>query len=310
MRGNVVRMGGMLPPRARRRALAIAVLVMAIAAPLTWAKVSICPDPGMCFINQDAKDAWARERGCVFGEPADDSACAVSLEMLQDVWPDASTERLQAILDELEGNLVEFNLDTPERLAHFFAQVRQETGPGLSLRESMNYKVDALKSTFSYFRNNPEEAERYGRIEDANRRVIQAADQEAIADRAYANRLGNGDVASGDGWSFRGGGLLQTTGRSNYQSLQDAWDAAGGDDSVDFLEDPDLLMQPEYAVASAVHFWTQNNLHLKADEGTGAEHVDAITAVINRHTSTYGNRQDHFTSMWDDDVFGEVECQE
>ncbi|GAB3339032.1 glycoside hydrolase family 19 protein [Marilutibacter aestuarii] len=263
----------------------------------------------MCFLDQAAKDAWAAERGCMFAEPGDNDACTVTAGMLAEVWPNADADLLQAFADQLDGNLVEYNLDTPERLSHFFAQVREETGPRLRLRENMNYTAAALKATFSYFARNPDEADRYGRLQDANGNVTQAADQEAIANRAYADRIGNGDIASGDGWAFRGGGLLQTTGRDNYQSLQDAYEASSGDDSIDFMENPDLLGEPEYALASAAHYWTQNNLHLAADAGTDGAHVDAITRVINRHTSSYGDRRDHFDAIWRDDVFADVDCE-
>lgn len=279
--------------------------------PGAWAQdpAPTCPDPGMCFLDQAAKDAWAAERGCTFAEAEpEDSTCVVTAEMLEQVWPNADAARLQQLADALEGNLEDYNLDTPERLSHFFAQVREETGGSMRLRESMNYTSAALKVTFSYFRDNPDEADAYGRIQDANGNVTQVADQEAIANRAYANRIGNGDIASGDGWSYRGGGLLQTTGRANYQSLQDAYDENSDGGTLDFMANPELLAEPEHALASAAHFWTENNLHLAADAGTGADQVNAITRVINRHTSSYGERRDHFDAIWADNVFQDVNC--
>ncbi|MBB1088720.1 glycoside hydrolase family 19 protein [Lysobacter sp. SG-8] len=282
---------------------------LGVVVPGAWGQdVPECPDPGMCFLDQDAKDAWAAERGCAFAGPEENGDCTVTAEMLGEVWPNADADLLQDFADQLDGNLVEYNLDTPERLSHFFAQVREETGPRLRLRESMNYTSAALKATFSYFARNPDEADRYGRLQDANGRVTQVADQEAIANRAYAGRIGNGDVASGDGWAFRGGGLLQTTGRDNYQSLQDAYENSSGDDGIDFVENPELLEQPQYALASAAHYWTENGLHLSADAGTGGGDVDAITRVINRHTSSYGDRRDHFDAIWSNNVFEDVDC--
>lgn len=276
--------------------------LLAIAAAVQ-AQMSLppCPDPGMCFASQAAKEAWAAARGCIFDE-ADNANCTVTAEMLAKVWPDADADRLQQFAEALDGKLEEYNLNTPERLSHFFAQVRVETGPSLRLRESMNYDAAGLKKTFSYFRNHPEEAERYGR------KPGQAADQEAIANRAYGNRMGNGDIGSGDGWSYRGGGLLQTTGRENYQSLQDAYAAATVSGTIDFIANPDLLAQPEYALASAAHFWTQNNLHLAADAGTDHSNVNSITRVINRHTDSYGDRREFFDTIWSNNVFDGVDC--
>lgn len=298
---------------ARLAGVPITLLLVGIGAlfPRAWAQDSpVCPDPGMCFVNQAAKDAWAAERGCAFTDPEDNDACTVTLDMLAEVWPNANSDRLQEFADQLDGNMDEYNLDTPERLSHFFAQVREETGPSLRLRESMNYTAAALKASFSYFAKNPDEADKYGRLEDANGKVTQTADQEAIANRAYGDRpdLGNGDIASGDGWAFRGGGLLQTTGRGNYQSLQDAYEASTDDDSIDFMEHPDLIAEPEYALASAAHYWTQNNLHIAADAGTGGDNVDAITRVINRHTGSYGERRSHFDAIWSNNVFEDVDC--
>ena len=111
---------------------------------------------------------------------------------------------------EIDLQIVTAQLNSPERLAHFFGQVLQEVGQRIRLVESLDYRADRLGSIFSYFRRNPDEALLYGRTAD------HPADQEAIANRAYADRNGNGNVESGDGWRFRGRGLKQVTSRANY----------------------------------------------------------------------------------------------
>ena len=117
-------------------------------------------------------------------------------DRLASVFPDADADRLAQIAREVDMQIVAARLDSPNRLAHFFGQVQQEVGLGLSLVESLDYRADRLGSIFRYFRRNPDEALLFGRTTD------HPADQEAIANRAYADRNGNGGVESGDGWRF------------------------------------------------------------------------------------------------------------
>jgi predicted chitinase len=133
-------------------------------------------------------------------------------DRLVSVFPDADTKLLTAIAREIDLRIVIGQLNSPDRLAHFFGQVQQEVGTKVTLVEGLDFRADKLADPYSYFRRHPDEALLYGRTED------HPADQEAIANRAYANRNGNGDVASGDGWRFRGRGLKQLTGRANYRA--------------------------------------------------------------------------------------------
>lgn len=83
--------------------------------------------------------------------------------MLNDLFPDAASDRLQAIACEIDLQVVTGKLNTPERLAHFFGQVRQEVGSSVRLEETLNYRADRLPRVFAYFRRNRAEAERFGR---------------------------------------------------------------------------------------------------------------------------------------------------
>uniref|UniRef100_UPI0035AFAB55 hypothetical protein n=1 Tax=Paenirhodobacter enshiensis TaxID=1105367 RepID=UPI0035AFAB55 len=125
-------------------------------------------------------------------------------------------------------------MNSPERLAHFFGQVLQEVGQRVRLVESLDYRADRLGSIFSYFRRNPDEALLYVRTAD------HPADQEAIANRAYADRNGNGNVESGDGWRFRGRSLNQVTGRAHYRAFAEDHAQMFGE-QIDFEAEPDLL---------------------------------------------------------------------
>jgi predicted chitinase len=223
----------------------------------------------------------------------------VNSEMLLEVFPDAQLDRLSELAKEIDLQIVTGSLDTPERRAHFFGQVAIEAGSEADVEENLNYRASALETIFSYFRRNPEEAELFGRTSE------HVADQEAIANRAYANRNGNGDVESGDGWLYRGRGLKQLTGRSNYRDFT-RWHNQIFTERVNFEDDPDLLLLPKYAVRSALYFWVENGLHLVADEGVSEVVTDQITAVINLHTESYLERWQQVDRLYQNDVFADV----
>ena len=223
----------------------------------------------------------------------------VNGEMLLEVYPDAQIDRLSELAREIDLQIVTGRLDTPGRRAHFFGQVAIEAGSEADVEENLNYRAGALETIFSYFRRNPDEAELFGRTSD------HAADQEAIANRAYAGRNGNGDVESGDGWLYRGRGLKQLTGRSNYRDFT-RWHNQTFTERVNFEDDPDLLLLPKYAVRSALYFWVENGLHLIADEGVSEVVTDQITAVINRNTDSYVERWQQVNRLNQNDVFAGV----
>lgn len=154
---------------------------------------------------------------------------------------------------------------------HLFAQCAHETGGFTSFEENLNYSADGLRSVFrKYF--TPEQAAQYAR------------QPERIANRVYANRMGNGDEQSGDGWKFRGRGALQLTGRTNYQLFSA------------FVNDETILRQPElvyhkYAFESALYFFEKNNLWTICNQGTDANVVKLLTKRINGGTNGLEHRQ-------------------
>ncbi len=233
-----------------------------------------------------------------------------TLETMQKIYPRLKTERdgdLLEIADELNTHIFLYKLDTPLRRAHFFSQIMQETGPQLNIEEGFVYKAESLNQIFRYFRRNPDKARRHGYeihpgIKADGTRMNQT-DFEAIANAAYGGRadLGNGDYATGDGWRFRGRGLKQLTGRSNYGALtrwHDQLIKNWPEDNVDFVETPELLLTIKYAVRSAAHFWITNKLYELADNGIGSKTIDSITQVINKNTSSYPERRANFDTLW------------
>ena len=152
--------------------------------------------------------------------------------------------------DALSKHLPEFDINTPARVAGFVAQCQHESADFTVLQENLNYSAKGLNGTFRKYFASEDAAQPYARK------------PEMIANRVYSSRMGNGDEASGDGWKYRGRGIVQLTGKANYTAFShDVF----GDDHV--VENPDLVAHPEYATLSACWFWKKNNLNQWCDAG-------------------------------------------
>lgn len=152
------------------------------------------------------------------------------------------------------------DLTTTNRITMFLAQCAHESSGFLRTVENLNYSADGLLATF-HNRFTSEEAKQYARK------------PEQIANHAYSGTLGNGDEASGDGWKFRGRGLIQLTCKGNYAACSLA---VYGDDRL--LSQPQLLEAPSGAAKSAAYFWRANGLNKYADAGD----FEGLTGRINR----------------------------
>ena len=196
--------------------------------------------------------------------------------MLRMIWTsttNVSDELLQQVADELNKGLDLCNLNTEERLYHFMAQVYQETGAKFSITESLNYASTALPIFFSYYRHHPEEQDLDGRT------ASHPANQVNIANKAYGSR--NGNDMPGDGWLYRGRGMKQLTGKNNYRRFS-AYNNSKWGESVDFVSSPEIVADDiKYAVRSALFFWDDNKMYLKADEGYSLEASIHVTNIIN-----------------------------
>lgn len=161
--------------------------------------------------------------------------------------------------EPLAAACARFDIVTAPRVAGFVAQCRVESAEFTRLEEDLRYRSpERLDSIFRSVVG----------LEDASRLV--KAGPQAIANRVYAGRLGNGDEASGDGWRYRGRGLKQLTGRANYA---DAAEALGRP----YLDQPDLVARPDDACLTAAWFWHANKCNILADSAQW----DAITRVVN-----------------------------
>lgn len=202
------------------------------------------------------------------------------LKMLNILFP--GSKELGSVEGIIEKYRHKFGLNTDLRLAMFLAQVREEIGPEFKVvRENLNYTPTALMKTFKAF--NSKLANEYGRSNGKK------ADQEAIANIAYANKLGNGNADSKDGWKYRGAGCLQITGKANFAEVQKRCLKYAGKEF-----DPDTL---EGFVVFGMAYWIQHDLYRIADKGTDLSVVDGITAKINKYTSSYEKRRRHFLSI-------------
>ena len=202
-----------------------------------------------------------------------------------------ATKNVAEVVDIIEKYRHKFGLNTDLRLAMFLAQVREEIGSEFKVvRENLNYSPTALMKTYKAF--NSKLANEYGRSEGKK------ADQVAIANIAYANKLGNGNAdsdgdgdmdADDDGWKYRGAGCLQITGKANFAEVQKRCLKYAGKEF-----DPDTL---EGFVVFGMAYWIQHDLYRIADRGTDLSVVDAITAKINKYTTSYEKRRSHFLSI-------------
>ena len=183
-----------------------------------------------------------------------------------------------SVLAQIPETMAKFELNTPLRLAHFLAQCGHESGGFKFLRENLNYSAKGLMGIFKKYFPTEAVANQYQR------------QPEKIANKVYANRMGNGPEASGDGAKFRGRGFIQLTGRDNYT----AFSKSIGEDCV---ANPDLVAT-KYPLASAGWFFHKNGLHKIADEGASDLVVTKVTKRVNGGTIGLPDRIKHFKEYY------------
>ena len=172
-------------------------------------------------------------------------------------WVDALTETLRRN-----------RIDTPRRIAAFLGQCAHESSGFKVMQENLNYRAERLCQVWPA---------RFPNLEVAN---DCARNPERLANRVYASRMGNGDETSGDGWRFRGRGLIQLTGRSNYQRFANSLGCT-------IEEAAQRAETPRGAGESAAFFWSANSLNTLADTWS----IDAMTRKINGGTAGAAERR-------------------
>lgn len=188
----------------------------------------------------------------------------ITLEQLKDIG--IADEWLDPLIQTFD----KFEIDNNNRIAGFIGQCQHESGNFRRLTENLNYSGKALRAVWPSRFKSDEQAAAYHR------------QPEKIANKVYADRLGNGSEESGEGWKYRGRGVIQLTGKANYAAASDAI-------GIDFVAEPDLVTQPLYAVMTAGWFWKTNKLNYLCD----SQDWKTLTKRINGGTIGLEDRIKH-----------------
>lgn len=231
--------------------------------------------------TETALKAWQKGKGLVADGIAGDKTLSlmgivttpaspldftVNYTTLQNVIPDA-------VFMQLGDTIQKFNITTNLRLCHFLAQCAHESGGFKTVFENLNYSAQGLRTTFKkYFPDNL--AESYAR------------NPKKIGSRVYANRMGNGDEASGDGFRYRGRGYIQLTGKSNYTSFAKYI-------GEDVVENPDIVAT-KYPLSSAAFFFDSRKIWKVCDKGWGDDVVEDVTLIVNGGLNGITDRKEYF----------------
>ena len=190
----------------------------------------------------------------------------ITLDLLRKLAPTTPVSTLTGYLQPLVVSCEQYSINTPRRIAHFLSQCAHESGNFQFIIENLNYSASGLLSTFpKYFTK--ETANSYARL------------PQKIGSRVYADRMGNGPEASGDGYKYRGRGLIQLTGKNNYTQFSK--------DIGKPIEEAIIYMETKPgAVHAALWFWDVNKLATLSDIAT----VDMITRKVNGGLNGYTDR--------------------
>jgi putative chitinase len=195
----------------------------------------------------------------------------VTLEILRAVCDKTPAAKLEPFIEPLNQTIEHYEINTPQRVAAFLAQTGHESGGYTALKENLNYSAQGLVKIFKKYFPNEALAKQYERK------------PEKIANRVYANRMGNGDEASGDGWRFCGRGLIQLTGKVNYTRFATSL-------GIPIEECVAYMETHAGAVASAGWFWDSNKLNQWCDKGD----FITLTKRINGGTIGLEDRKKHY----------------
>lgn len=180
---------------------------------------------------------------------------AITADQIRLIMPNAGLRAAQFV-EHLNLAMNKNGISLPSQKAAFLAHISVESNELRSLSENLDYSAQRLTEVWP------------GRFPTIASALPYAHNPQALGNFVYANRLGNGDVASGDGYRFRGGGLMQTTGRDNYRA-------------IGFENNPDALRTPSVAATSASEFWVNNGLNEATSTTLNRAQFNATTRVVN-----------------------------
>ncbi|VVN51157.1 hypothetical protein PS685_00572 [Pseudomonas fluorescens] len=209
----------------------------------------------------------------------------ITSQQLLQILPNAGRQA-GVFVPVLNTAMGKYGIVTRLRIAAFIAQVCHESGHLTRLVENLNYSADGLANTWPNRYAEPDGKGGYVKVlvKDRSRNkpnalgLSLAGKPEQIANNVYAGRMGN--TAPGDGWKYRGRGLIQLTGKTNYQLCGEAL-------GLDLLAQPELLEKPQHPCMAAAWFWGSNGLNSLADKGD----LETITRRINGGLTGLADRQ-------------------
>lgn len=194
----------------------------------------------------------------------------ITQQQIRRAVPEVYGKGLDAFVASFNQWAVFFGIESPIRVAHYLSQILWESQYLKSTEENLNYSAEGLLKTFP----------RYFTTETAKEYAHQPM---RIADRVYANRMGNGSEASGDGWKYKGRGYIMLTGKDNYK-LFNSYDLC----TEDIVSDPEKVSQnPFLSQLASMWFWERNELNKLAD----IDDCQSVTRKINGGLSHLSNRQ-------------------
>lgn len=264
--------------------------------------------PAVCPTNPTTTpDAAARVDSAVEGCVPPPEACPrchadITAAQMKRMFPQAPDARIAEAVTAFNSAFEVFSVNRCLRKAHLFAQILAEVGAAMVTHaESMDYDAERLKrrhaapplraGPFSYFWNHPADADLYGR------RRGHPANQEQIANHAYATVNGNTGIASGDGWKYRGRGFIQLTGRNTYRDVQAEINAKDPGSGVDILTRSTDVETAKGGMISAMGFWSLHRIAAIADRGSTDAVVDAVIDVVNSRTDSRPLRKTNFSNI-------------
>jgi len=199
----------------------------------------------------------------------------ITRELFEEILPGIDADKWYDIVVE---TMPYYYIDTPLRVAAFLANAAHESNTFKALVENLNYSAAALRRTWPSRFPTDEVAKAYER------------NPEAIANKVYSSRMGNGPEKSGEGWKYRGRGVFQLTGKDNYRSCSmDLFE------SDILIEDPDLLLEPYYAINSACWYWDKRNINPAADR----QDLERVTRLINGGLIGHADRVKKYNHIMD-----------
>ncbi|MFK4076413.1 glycoside hydrolase family 19 protein [Ectopseudomonas khazarica] len=246
----------------------------------------------------------------------------ISSEIMKEIFPSSQDTVREEVRTLFNKYATLFEVNTPERISQFFAQVKAEVGDALvGKEESLWYSTEALKSKFGrYFSHYPQEAEELGykRISLAQYNTLSESAKSGyrvIRDKAYSQLPQEDEIAKriyccsvpgqnfhlnpggcSEGLSYKGKGSIQLTWKENYKEVERLLKAKIPNENINIVANPDQVLETKYGLLSALGFWEWKRLNAKS--GNSTAHTDEITKIVNLHTDSYGKRRENFEFIY------------